>query len=126
MKEALLLNRKPILHFIFDCESGRRVWKERLQSSQTPRYLKLSTYSRSEPSRVVMLVGRAGRDRLKSMHLALLAFKSSWRPRKECCMALKLVWRFVTQCPKMDQKYTEWCHLSRGESENNQQQERHH
>uniref|UniRef100_A0A8K9UD75 Ig-like domain-containing protein n=1 Tax=Oncorhynchus mykiss TaxID=8022 RepID=A0A8K9UD75_ONCMY len=23
------------------------------------------------------------------MHLVLLAFKSSWRPRKECCMALK-------------------------------------
>ena len=42
-----------------------------------------------------MLVGRAGAgsERLKSMHLVLLAAKSSWRPRKECCMALKLVWR---------------------------------
>ena len=42
-----------------------------------------------------MLVGHvgAGSERLKSMHLVLLAFKSSWRPRKECCMALKLVWR---------------------------------
>ena len=37
-----------------------------------------------EPSRVVMLVGQAGvgSNRVKSMHLALLAFKSSWRPRK--------------------------------------------
>jgi hypothetical protein len=44
-----------------------------------------------------MLVGRAGAGskRLKSMHLVLLGFKSSWRPRKECCMALKLVWRLV-------------------------------
>ena len=44
-----------------------------------------------------MLVGwaGAGSDLLKSMHLVLLAFKSSWRPQKECCMALKLVWRFV-------------------------------
>ena len=25
----------------------------------------------------------------------LRALKSSWRPRKECCMALKLIWRFV-------------------------------
>jgi hypothetical protein len=51
---------------------------------------------------VVMLVGRAGvrSDRLKSMHLVLLAFKSSWRPRKECCMALKLVWRFVNTVSK--------------------------
>ena len=42
-----------------------------------------------------MLVGRAdaGSKRLKSMHLVLLAIKSSWRPRKECCMALKLIWR---------------------------------
>jgi hypothetical protein len=30
---------------------------------------------------------------LKIMHLVLLAFKSSWRPRKECWMALKLDWR---------------------------------
>ena len=37
----------------------------------------------------------AGSDRLKTMHLVLLAFKSSWRPRKESCMALKLVWRLV-------------------------------
>jgi hypothetical protein len=37
----------------------------------------------------------AGSDRLKSMHLVLLAFKSSWRPWKECCMALKLIWRLV-------------------------------
>jgi hypothetical protein len=44
---------------------------------------------------VVMLVGRAGasREGLESMHLVLLAFKSSWKSRKECCMALKLVWR---------------------------------
>ena len=34
----------------------------------------MSTYSMSEPSRVVMLVGRAGAgsERLKSMHLVLL------------------------------------------------------
>ena len=44
-----------------------------------------------------MLVGQegVGSNWLKSMHLVLLAFKSSWRPRKESCMALKLVWRFV-------------------------------
>jgi hypothetical protein len=32
-----------------------------------------------------MLVGHvgAGSDQLKSMHLVLLAFKSSWRPRKD-------------------------------------------
>jgi hypothetical protein len=44
-----------------------------------------------------MLDGQAGvgSDRLKSMHLVLLAFKSSWRPLKENCMALKLVWRLV-------------------------------
>ena len=28
----------------------------------------------------------AGSDRLKSMHLVLLVFKSNWRPRKESCM----------------------------------------
>ena len=45
----------------------------------------MSTYSKSEPSRVVMLDGLAGtgRDRLNSMHLVFTAFKSSWRPRKE-------------------------------------------
>ena len=39
----------------------------------------MSTYSRSEPSRVVMLVGRAGAgsERLKSMHLVLLAVKAA-------------------------------------------------
>ena len=44
-----------------------------------------------------MLDGRegVGSDWLKSMHLDLLAFKSSWRPRKESCMALKFVWRLV-------------------------------
>jgi hypothetical protein len=49
-----------------------------------------------------MLDGRAGvgSDRLKSMHLVLLAFKSSWRPRKESCMALKLVWRLVNTVSK--------------------------
>ena len=49
-----------------------------------------------------MLDGRAGvcSDRLKSMHLVLLAFKSSWRPRKESCMALKLVWRLVSTVSK--------------------------
>jgi hypothetical protein len=36
-----------------------------------------------------------GSDRLKSMHLVLIAFKSSWRPWKESCMALKLIWRLV-------------------------------
>ena len=73
------------------------VWKESLQSNQTPRYLQLFTYSKSEPSRVVMLDRRAGAgcDWLKSMHLVLLVFKSSWRPRKESCMALKLAWRVV-------------------------------
>uniref|UniRef100_A0AAZ3PWT1 Leukotriene C4 synthase n=1 Tax=Oncorhynchus tshawytscha TaxID=74940 RepID=A0AAZ3PWT1_ONCTS len=35
----------------------------------------------------------AGSDWLKSMHLVLLACRSSWRPRNESCMALKLVWR---------------------------------
>ena len=48
-----------------------------------------------EPSIVVILFGWAGSDRLKSMHLVLLVYKSFWRSRKECCMALKLVWRFV-------------------------------
>ena len=43
--------------------------------------------------------------RLKSMHLVLLAFKSSWRPWKECCMALKLVGGWLTQCPKKGQMY---------------------
>ena len=49
-----------------------------------------------------MLVGRegAGSNRLKSMHLVLLAFKSSWRPWKESCMALKLIWRFVNTVSK--------------------------
>ena len=44
-----------------------------------------------------MLDGQAGAcsDRLKSMHLVFLAFKSSWRPRKESCMALKLIWKLV-------------------------------
>ena len=52
----------------------------------------------------------AGSDQLKSMHLVLLVFKSSWRPRKESCLALKLGWRVVntmskeevnrTQCPR--------------------------
>jgi hypothetical protein len=49
-----------------------------------------------------MLVRRegAGSNQLKSMHLVLLAFKSSWSPRKECCMALKLVGRFVSAVSK--------------------------
>jgi hypothetical protein len=49
-----------------------------------------------------MLDGRAGvgSDCLKSMYLVLLAFKSSWRPRNECCMALKLVWRLVNTVSK--------------------------
>ena len=57
----------------------------------------MSTYSRSELSRVVMLVGRAGAgsERLKSMHFVLLAFKSSCRPQKEWCISLKLVWSLV-------------------------------
>jgi hypothetical protein len=37
---------------------------------------------------------------LKSMHFVLLAYKSSWRPRKEYCMALKLVWRLVNTVSK--------------------------
>jgi hypothetical protein len=57
-----------------------------------------------------MLVRRtgAGSDRAKSMFLVLLAFKSSWRPRKECCMALNLVWRFVNTVSKeeVDQRIT--------------------
>jgi hypothetical protein len=53
-----------------------------------------------------MLVGwaGAGSEWLKSMHLVLLAFKSSWRPRKECCMALKLVWRLVSTVSKEGQE----------------------
>ena len=49
-----------------------------------------------------MLVRRegAGNNRLKSIHLVLFAFKSSWRLRKECCMALKLIWRFVSKVSK--------------------------
>ena len=42
----------------------------------------------------------AGSDRLKSMHLVLLVFKSNWRPRKESCMALKLAWRVVNTVSK--------------------------
>ena len=44
-----------------------------------------------------MLDGQAGagNDRLNSMHLVLYAVKTSWRPRKESCMAMKLVWRLV-------------------------------
>ena len=42
----------------------------------------------------------AGSDRLKSMHLVLLAYKSSWRPRKESCIALKLIWRLVNTVSK--------------------------
>ena len=68
-----------------------------------------------------MLDGRAGagNDRLKSMQLVLFAFKSSWRPRKESCMELKLVWRFVNSvqrwarciqngvvCVEVDQRIT--------------------
>ena len=37
----------------------------------------------------------AGRDRLNSIHLVSPLFKSSLRPRKESCMALKLVWSLV-------------------------------
>ena len=33
-------------------------------------------------------------------NLILLAFKSSWRPRKECCMALKRVWRLSNTVSK--------------------------
>ena len=68
-----------------------------------------------------MLDGRAGAgsDRLKRMHLVLLALKSSWRPRKESCKALKLVWRLVNSvqrgarsiqngvvCVEVDQRIT--------------------
>ena len=34
------------------------------------------------------------------MHLVLLAFKSSWRPRKECFMTLKLVWSLINTVSK--------------------------
>jgi hypothetical protein len=60
-----------------------------------------------------------GSDRLKSMHLVLLTFKSSWRPRKESCIALKLAWRLVNSvqrrarniqngviCVEVDQRIT--------------------
>ena len=49
-----------------------------------------------------MLVRQVGAfsDRLKSMHFALLALKGNWRSRKACCMALKLVWRFVKTVSK--------------------------
>ena len=49
-----------------------------------------------------MMDGRAGAgsDWLKSMHLVLLAFKSSWRPRNKCCMALKLVSRLDSTVSK--------------------------
>ena len=49
-----------------------------------------------------MLVGGAGAgsERLKSIHLILLVFKSRWRPRKECCMALNLVWRLDSTVSK--------------------------
>ena len=79
MKDALLRNRKPILDLTLDWRWVMGVWKERLQSNQTPRYLQLSTYCKSEPSRVVMLDRRAGvgSGRLKSMHLVLLVFKSN-------------------------------------------------
>ena len=98
----VLRNRKPILDLILDWRCLMVVWKESLQANQTPRYLWLSTYSRSEPSRVVMLVGRegAGSNRLKTMHFDVLAFNSSWRLGKECCMVLKLVWRFVSTVSK--------------------------
>ena len=45
-----------------------------------------------------MLVGWevVGSNQLKSMHLVLLALKSNCR----CCMALKLVWRFVSTVSK--------------------------
>ena len=82
-------NRKPILDFILDWRCLICVWK------------------------------CAGSERLKRMHLVLLAFKSSWRPRKKSCMALKLVWRVVNSvqrrarsthngvaCVEVDQRLT--------------------
>ena len=121
MKDALLRNRKPILDLTLDWRCLMWVWKESLHSNQTPRYLLLSPYSKSEPSRVVMLDRRAGAgsNRLKSMHLVLLVFKRNWRPRKESCMALKLAWRVVNSvqrrarsiqngvvCVEVDQRLT--------------------
>ena len=59
-----------------------------------------------------------GSDWLKSMHLVLLAFKSSWRPRKESYMEFKLIWRLVNSvqrrarniqngvCVEVDQRIT--------------------
>ena len=79
-------------------ESGRRVYS-------LTRHLGICScphIHKSELSRVVTLDRRAGAgsDRLKSMHLVLLAFKSSWRPPKESCMALKLVWRLFNTVSK--------------------------
>ena len=63
-------------------------WKKR----QPKKVLALGMTSAIYLLEYVLLVG----VQLKSMHLVLLASKSSWRPRKECCMALKLVWRVVS------------------------------
>ena len=82
VKEALLWNRKPILDLILDWRCLMWVWKESLKSNQTPRYLYLSTYSKSEASRVVMLDVRAGAN--SEQHaFSFIAFQSSCRPRKE-------------------------------------------
>jgi hypothetical protein len=42
-----------------------------------------------------------------------LAFKSSWKPQKESCMALKLVWRFVNG-PVAPKKIVKGIHLGFG------------
>ena len=75
-----------------------------------------------------MLDGRAGAgsDQLKSMNLVLLAFKSSWWPWKESCMALKLVWRLVNTVSKEGHEVYRMVSSARGGSENQQQQDRHH
>ena len=64
-----------------------------------------------------------GSDRLKSMHLVLLVFKSSWRPRKECCMALKFIWRFVNTMSKEGPDVYRMVLSVRGGSKNLPQQE---
>ena len=67
-------------------ESGRRVYSptRHLGISSCPHILSQQE-RQQELSRVGMLDRRAGAgsDRLKSMHLVLLVFKSNWRPRKD-------------------------------------------
>ena len=50
---------------------------------------------------MLVVRGGAGSNRLKSMHLVLLVFKSNWRPLKESCMALKLAWMVVNSVQRI-------------------------